>query len=195
MGPGHEAWEKVRIRTTSNGHGGNLYDLCRFEFIRDDGKKEKFQATVRACGNSSEECSRVARLCYVKFKEGWSMEQVLEYRTSLYEEVSKKLGTYVEKEVQPHKKRSGRRKREGKVEAGAAQDVKRRKRSSGLEEQVESLRAANKLAGAIRIEGRDVGAKNASINGIYALVDGGFEGSSAYEKAGGGQPRFLFYSN
>jgi len=104
-------------------------------------------------------------------------------------------GTWVEKEVHASTQRSGGRKRTGEVEAGASQDVKRRKRSGGLEEQVQALQAAKKLAGAVRIEGRDLGAKNASINGIYALVDGGFEGLSAYEKAGGGQPRFLFYSN
>lgn len=192
--PGHPAWEKVKSRISANGHGGN-YGLCRFEFFRADGTKEAFQTTVRACGDSAADCQRVARLCYVKFEEGWSMEQVKEYRGRLYEEVCKKTGTYVEKESQPSKKRrSGRRKRKGEVEAGAAHDVKRRKKASALEEQVEALRAANKLTGAVRIEGRDLGAKNASINGIYAVVDGSFDGLSAYEKAGGGQPRFLFYS-
>jgi len=187
--PGHKAWEKVKAKTQSNGYG-----LCRFEFLRADGTKEQFQTTVRACGNNVEECTRVARLCYVKFDEGWSLEQVKEYRDRLYDEVSKKAGTYVEKDVQAPKRTSGRRKRKGEVEAGGAEHAKRR-RSSGLEDQVQALQAANQLAGAVRIEGRDVGAKNASVNGIYALVDGGFDGSSAYVKAGGGQPRFLFYSN
>lgn len=44
------------------------------------------------------------------------------------------------------------------------------------------------------MEGRDPTRKNASLNGLYAPVEGGFAGVSAFEKVGSATaPRFLFY--
>merc|ERR1712176_955892 len=59
---------------------------------------------------------------------------------------------------------------------------------------IEQLRTEGRLAWALRLDGREKSAKNASINGIYAMIPGGFEGKPAYEKIGTESKRVIFYS-
>lgn len=48
------------------------------------GKPKTFQTTLMAAGDCHEDCQRIARLCYVKFEEGYSREQVLRFRAEMY---------------------------------------------------------------------------------------------------------------
>lgn len=56
-------------------------------FVDASGKETRFQTTVRAVGGHYETAQRYARLCYAKFEEGWTKEQVQEFRANLYRSV------------------------------------------------------------------------------------------------------------
>lgn len=75
---GHEAHTRVK-----SGPAGNPA-VVSFEYITAQGKVP-FQTTVMACGGSVEEASRICRLCFLKFEEGFCKEEVLRYRNRLYE--------------------------------------------------------------------------------------------------------------
>jgi len=67
--------------------------LYFFEF-QGQGGSERFrvQTTVKAAGGSQAEAQRIAARCWEKCEEGWPKEKVLEFRNSLYEEVTKCIG-------------------------------------------------------------------------------------------------------
>lgn len=155
-----------RVKRRNKGVGA---EVCCFKFVRGDGTKEHFQTTMKAANNSMENAMRIARLCYAKFEAGATKAEVEQFRGEMYA------------------KCSGHNTEEG---GGKQKKIK----SNGTASILEQLRETGRMAGAIRLEGRDPTAKNASINGIYAHVSGGFAGASAYEKIGGHVPRFLFYS-
>mmetsp|Transcript_57663 Transcript_57663/g.134309 ORF Transcript_57663/g.134309 Transcript_57663/m.134309 type:complete len:706 (-) Transcript_57663:63-2180(-) len=169
------AHEKVKYKRQSNGS-----DVCFFEIITANGSKERLQTTLRACGGSQEEAMRIARLCYVKFEGGASRAEVEQYRNDLYAKFAAAGNS---------------EKRQKHQVDGERSDKRRRRKANDEASLVEELRAAGRLAGALRIAGRDVSAKNASVNGVYTLVEGGFADTLAYRKVGSGQPRFLFYSS
>jgi len=59
---------------------------------------------------------------------------------------------------------------------------------------MQRLRKEGRLENSIQITGRDSSKKNASINGVYALIPGTFDGAPAYELIGrDATPRFLRY--
>mmetsp|Transcript_10222 Transcript_10222/g.28555 ORF Transcript_10222/g.28555 Transcript_10222/m.28555 type:complete len:908 (-) Transcript_10222:94-2817(-) len=79
---GHAAHVKVRAK---NG-------VVSFKFESAEGEVH-FQTTMRACGSSLADAERICRLCFVKFEEGLTKEEVLRYRNRLYEQCGYKVPT------------------------------------------------------------------------------------------------------
>mmetsp|Transcript_115539 Transcript_115539/g.204186 ORF Transcript_115539/g.204186 Transcript_115539/m.204186 type:complete len:862 (+) Transcript_115539:61-2646(+) len=75
-----EAWRlcKVSLRHPS--------PLCSFVYIDKSGTKIHFQTTVKAAGGNMLEAERIARLCWAKLEAGATREEVLSFRTKLYEQ-------------------------------------------------------------------------------------------------------------
>jgi len=80
---GHEAHSKVKHQRKGN------EGVAHFHYDTADGKVP-FQTTAGACGGSRAEAQRIARLCYMKFQEGLSKQDVLRYRNRLYEQCLKR---------------------------------------------------------------------------------------------------------
>mmetsp|Transcript_54326 Transcript_54326/g.129458 ORF Transcript_54326/g.129458 Transcript_54326/m.129458 type:complete len:260 (+) Transcript_54326:111-890(+) len=74
--PGHPAHSQVRFCPHSQGH------LYEFKY-----KGQHVQVTVGKACNSPEDAARIARLCYMKFEEGISKEEVIKYRNGLLKEL------------------------------------------------------------------------------------------------------------
>mmetsp|Transcript_28000 Transcript_28000/g.80330 ORF Transcript_28000/g.80330 Transcript_28000/m.80330 type:complete len:943 (+) Transcript_28000:112-2940(+) len=91
--------------------------------------------------------------------------------------------------------KSKKRRKNDKEEEEVGNQKKQAKQSDQTSALVEQLRAEGRLAGAMRVEGRAPSAKNASINGLYAVVAAGFGSSRAYLKVGASSPRYLFFSS
>eukprot|EP00928_Gymnodinium_smaydae_P063479 TRINITY_DN4703_c0_g1_i1.p1 TRINITY_DN4703_c0_g1~~TRINITY_DN4703_c0_g1_i1.p1 ORF type:complete len:684 (-),score=107.97 TRINITY_DN4703_c0_g1_i1:64-2115(-) len=164
---GHVAHEKVRRK------GDTAF--C-FYYALADGSKPHFQATLQACNNSAEDCARVARLCYMKFESGATLEEVKAYRGTLYSLF-------------------GGGKPQGASNKGTKSKAVDPARATKTI--IKRLRTEGRLTGAIQLKGRAVDAKNASINGVYALLSNGFSDRPAYEKieiSGQATQRYLFFS-
>uniref|UniRef100_A0A7S4V8Y1 Uncharacterized protein n=1 Tax=Alexandrium monilatum TaxID=311494 RepID=A0A7S4V8Y1_9DINO len=185
--PDSEAHGKVRWKKSTS-------CVC-FKFKHADGSCDHFQATIKASGGDLETAMRITRLCYVKFEQGVSRQDIETYRTGLYAKVAARQGVAFQAPAYG----AGKRKHE-EAEGDAAESKKEskkekpKKHSEQTSALLDQLRAEGRLAGAVRVEGRDPAAKNASINGLYAVVIGGYGSSQAYEKVGGSSPRFLFFS-
>jgi len=80
--PGHISFHKIKQISDQRGNRG-----FNFVFVDASGKKIPFQTTTRAAGGHDETAQRYARLCYAKFEEGWTKEQVQEFRARLYRSV------------------------------------------------------------------------------------------------------------
>lgn len=168
--PGHEAHGKVKY-TNSNRSWVFYYGT------------ERFQITERAAGGSGEECARIARLCYMKFEEGWTKEQVLVFRNEQCERFATPAHASpteagAEAEGKPPKKKRGK----------DALDLTKQEAS-----EVKRLRATGREFEIVRMHGRETKKKNSSVNGLYVQTRDGFGGVKAYEKVGS-TPRFLLYS-
>lgn len=160
---GHEAWQQ--IRTKSNGDKDPVF---RFHFQKSPGEKIAFQTTLLAAGGSHEMAQRVARLCYVRFTEGYDKASVTTYRDELY-----------------FKLNGGRPPPKKRHAPGSEKTSRKRLRAAG-EQKVRKL----------LIEGRAAGSKNESINGVYVLQSNLPEGLIAYKKLKSEDaPRFLIYSD
>jgi len=167
---------------------------CYFNFFHPDGSREYFQTAVLAAG-SLENAMRISRLCYFKFEQGMPRSEVEAFRGELYA----RCGWFPVPagEGKKSKKREKREKRGGDSDDEDGRKKKKRKKpkhSDDTSALLEQLRQEGRLAGAIRVQGRDASAKNASINGVYAVVAGGFRGARAYEKLGSNSARFLVFS-
>lgn len=179
--PGHEAHTKIRC----------LSNKCWGFFYGSD----RLQVTKYRCGGSEKECARIARLCYVKFAEGWTKEQVLGFRQEQYERFdtpAPNAASAAAAEVAASAATMGA---ESKGKSG-----KKRKGKDTLDftkqeaAEVKRLRASGREIELVRMHGREVEKKNSSVNGLYVQRPDGFGGVRAYEKVGKGPPRFLLYS-
>ncbi|CAE7260801.1 GOR, partial [Symbiodinium sp. KB8] len=155
-----------------------------YTFTTPDASKKHFQTTVHAAAKNVEAAGRIARVCFCKFEQGVSMEEVMQYRNEAY----KRLGgapkvpasngtTAVEKPAPPPRKRP--------------------KSTDAEEATIERLQQQGKLLHALEISGRDSNKKNSTVNGVYMAVEGGYKGHQAYErigKKGDEARRCLFYS-
>lgn len=155
-----------------------------YTFTTPDASKKHFQTTVHAAAKNVEAAGRIARVCFYKFEQGVSMEEVMQYRNEAY----KRLGgapkvpasngtTAVEKPAPPPRKRP--------------------KSTDAEEATIERLQQQGKLLHALEISGRDSNKKNSTVNGVYMAVEGGYKGHQAYErigKKGDEARRCLFYS-
>ncbi|CAJ1399655.1 unnamed protein product [Effrenium voratum] len=176
--PDHVAHQKVRHRQTTGAVG--------FRYKLEDGEVA-FQTTIRAAG-SLEAALRVARACYLKFELGMSKADVELYRNELYARLGGKAAI---RPKDPNAPPRERRERKERKERKAGQPKKRH--GEGL---LRELQSQGKLQGALRVFGRDPKKKNATVNGVYLPVAGGFEGSAAFERMSQGSDpkRFLFYA-
>eukprot|EP00931_Biecheleriopsis_adriatica_P097603 TRINITY_DN7141_c0_g1_i2.p1 TRINITY_DN7141_c0_g1~~TRINITY_DN7141_c0_g1_i2.p1 ORF type:complete len:529 (-),score=123.77 TRINITY_DN7141_c0_g1_i2:47-1633(-) len=176
--PSSAAHQKVRHEPSKR--------CCLFMFRREDGNNVRFQTTIGAAGGSLEDAMRIARVCYYKFELGLSKAmriaracyhkfelglskaEVEQYRNELYQRIG------------------GGAKVPGFVSAGGISSKKRRRDSEGKKESsiLNQLRQQGRLKGALRLQGRDSKKRNATVNGIYAPVAEGFEGTMAYERIG-----------
>jgi len=170
---------------------------CTFKIVV-DGQTIEFQTTAKAAGGQ-EHAERIARLCYVALENGRSVEDVKTYRNGLYEQ----FGGAPKAKAKPatdEKKRPSLGAEERSVKRLKSDSVDPKPRPPlTLAEAVKQLTEKGRSAGAVKIQGRTSDKKNDSINGVYALLEGGFEGSPAYEKfvdAGteACDRRFLFYA-
>ncbi|CAE7812960.1 GOR [Symbiodinium sp. CCMP2592] len=155
-----------------------------YTFTTPDASKKHFQTTVHAAAKNAEAAGRIARVCFYKFEQGVSIEEVMQYRNEAY----KRLGgapkvpasngtTAVEKPPPPPRKRP--------------------KSTDAEEAVIERLQQQGKLLHALEISGRDSNKKNSTVNGVYMAVEGGYKGHHAYErisKKGEEARRCLFYS-
>ncbi len=180
---------------------------CHMYYTSPDGKTQRFQTTTRAVNEDVDEAMRIARLCYVKLEAGASIQEVKEFRYMLYdrargEEKQASGKGKRKKAADPAADASEGGPAEGSPTAESAPPQKRR-RSGGstsalkvLEKEATTfalkvLEKEGRLQDALLIEGRDPGRKNASVNGVYATIPGGFGGVKAYEKFG--DKRFLYF--
>merc|ERR1712087_943096 len=76
------AWSKCRAQLK------NHCPLVSFNCTQKDGSKVCFQTTVKASGGPMA-AERIARLCWERFEHGASKDEVLKYRTQLYDQSSK----------------------------------------------------------------------------------------------------------
>jgi len=72
-----EAWQRCRASLRHKN------PLVGFHFQAEGGPKASFQTTVKASG-SVMNAERIARLCWVKFEQGFCKDAVLAYRNDLY---------------------------------------------------------------------------------------------------------------
>jgi len=154
--------------------------VCWFEYVSPtDGSKARFQTTVNSAGGSVEAAERIARLCYAKFESGAKRAEVEAFRTKQYELCGGPV--------------SG-----NTANSGATSPKRKRSKQGGADRAIQAvmktLKEDGRLEGAVQIHGREEKKKNSSINGIYALAKGGFQGKLAYEKADSSTKRFIFYS-
>mmetsp|Transcript_8922 Transcript_8922/g.19630 ORF Transcript_8922/g.19630 Transcript_8922/m.19630 type:complete len:660 (+) Transcript_8922:166-2145(+) len=141
----------------------------------------RFQVTVKAANGNAQFAAQIARLCYSKFQEGMSKDEVQKYRDELYAKVGG---------ASAPTKRSG-----GTSEAGSRPGGAKRQRTNGDAALLQLLQSQSRLEGALRISGRADQKNAATVNGVYALMPDAVDGARAYEKAGGGSSRrYLFYS-
>ncbi|CAK0905697.1 unnamed protein product [Prorocentrum cordatum] len=172
--PGHEAWSRIHYERSRG-----LVRL-HLRILRRPGL-ERYTTTVKACGGSEEEAMRIARLCWVKFAEGASKEEVSVYRQGLYDAVAPRVAGAPAGE--PPARKVARR--------GAAMSE-----AAALEAAKLELKTQGRLEGALLVEGRSSEKKNASINGLYARRPADYDGYGAYEKVGADaaiRPRFLYF--
>mmetsp|Transcript_23553 Transcript_23553/g.42500 ORF Transcript_23553/g.42500 Transcript_23553/m.42500 type:complete len:697 (+) Transcript_23553:168-2258(+) len=141
-----------------------------FKFRHEDGTVTRGQATVRAAGGSAEDAKRIARVMWHKLEQGMQKAEMEAYREELYRRINPDGPAAPAKAAHGSTGPSKKRRREGE-----------RFKESAL---VEQLRQQGRLAGAMRLYGRDPAKKNATVNGIYAKVAGGHGGASAWEKIG-----------
>jgi len=73
--PGHKAHKMVCYSASNR--------RAAFEDIF-DGVPIRIQTTLSGCAGSPDACARVARACYLKCEEGYSREEVLEFRSECY---------------------------------------------------------------------------------------------------------------
>eukprot|EP00931_Biecheleriopsis_adriatica_P070559 TRINITY_DN4431_c0_g1_i1.p1 TRINITY_DN4431_c0_g1~~TRINITY_DN4431_c0_g1_i1.p1 ORF type:complete len:915 (-),score=245.51 TRINITY_DN4431_c0_g1_i1:38-2737(-) len=73
---GHEAFKKVKVKDHTYG------PIAMFMFQAEGGVKHQFQCTAKAAGSIEDAC-RILRLCYAKFQEGLSKEDVKIYRDGI----------------------------------------------------------------------------------------------------------------
>lgn len=177
--PGHVAWEKLKFNGPFEDGRSSYWS---FEFRTADGQRMKLQAACSAAG-SEELAQRVASLCWMKFEEGASQDEVKQYRKELYARCRNSLPA-----------EGGQQKRAAEARG---EERPQKRQNTGSDDAIAKLRAQGKLSGAILLEGRDVQRKNSSINGVYAPVEGGFGGARAYKKVGaeGKESRVMFYSS
>eukprot|EP00931_Biecheleriopsis_adriatica_P097600 TRINITY_DN7141_c0_g1_i10.p1 TRINITY_DN7141_c0_g1~~TRINITY_DN7141_c0_g1_i10.p1 ORF type:complete len:493 (-),score=118.27 TRINITY_DN7141_c0_g1_i10:47-1396(-) len=174
--PGSAAHQRVRHEAKKN--------CCVFSFRREDGGLENFQTTIGAAGGSLEQAMRIARACYHKFELGLSKAEVEQYRNELYQKIG--AGARYSNDLQRRDK--------------ADRPSKKRRRDSASMKELsifKQLREQGRLKGALRVQGRDSKKKNATVNGIYAPVAEGFEGTMAYERISledGDFKRCLFFA-
>ncbi|CAK0861595.1 unnamed protein product [Prorocentrum cordatum] len=186
---GHEAWSKIIYYPSG---GAVLLSLGSLGVRRPDGGRLRFQTTVGACAGSADpvaEAHRIARLCYVRFAEGASREEVDAFRKAQYEALQVPSGAPAH---------GGAAKRRGAPAPAGGAGAKRPRHPSGSgarEAARRELQAQGRLEGSLLLEGRAAKRKNASINGVYARCAEDFGGHRAYEKvvAAGSAPRFLYY--
>lgn len=76
--PGHDAHDKVRAFPT---HRNPLADV--YYTPSNGGPTIRVQATEKKTNDSLKEACRVCRLLYMKLAEGWTLQQVLEYRDNV----------------------------------------------------------------------------------------------------------------
>jgi len=144
---------------------------ARFRIRHEDGTDMSFQATVKACNGSLDDAMRIARvLCHKGLHEGLSKEALEVYRDEMFRRIG-----------------GGNSHGGGSKAAGAGGSSKKRRRDGERFKEsalIEQLRQQGKLTGAMRLHGRDPAKKNATVNGIYAKVDGGYAGVPAWQKIG-----------
>ncbi|CAK0822706.1 unnamed protein product, partial [Prorocentrum cordatum] len=96
-GPGGPASEAAETEDAPAGHaawGKVLYEPSRatvrlyLKSLGLPGGVERYTTTAKACGGSAEEALRVARLCWVRFSEGATREEVNAYRQRLYDAIA-----------------------------------------------------------------------------------------------------------
>lgn len=162
--------------------------LYYFEYFGGGGR-ERLQTTVHRSGHSKGAAEHIARLCIEKFETKCSRQEVIDFREEMYKIVEAAISTgEVPMTAAPPEAFSTKRPNgAGSAKAAAAASAK-------IDDIRNKLQAEGRLEGALRLEGRAETSKNASINGIYARLSEGFEGTKAYEKADGSVGRMLFYS-
>lgn len=89
---GHLAWARVRSKDWKN-------ETFIFIFQGADGQKIEFRTTLHASGGNIDEALRIARLCYVKFEEGCSKDDVVKFRDALYRQVTGRANSLAEPAV------------------------------------------------------------------------------------------------
>lgn len=165
---------------------GEYGGLFWFEYMG-GGHRERFQTTQWKSGGSKDAAEHLARLCIAQFEAGASRAEVAKFRDELYARCGDGPSRLMEtRTAAPRKRQRTSRDQTGKDSTPAS--------LATLDAVREKMRAGGRLEGAVHVTGRERSAKNASINGVYALIKGGFEGKRAYEKADGSTSRVLFYS-
>lgn len=167
-----DAWRMVKTDRTKG--------VCYMNSVLADGTKQRFQTTSGALDGRLDEAARIARLCWMKFHAGASLDEVKEYRSLMYDRVKGGSG-----------KVSGKVKRADGGPAGE-EDPRKRRKLTGNSLALSTLKAEGRLQDALLIEGRDPDKKNASVNGVYSVIPEGFAGKAAYEKFGD-LKRFLYF--
>lgn len=178
--------QSVALKSRNKNGVAELY-WCSFTTV--DGKEIRCTANVAKCG-SDEEAQRISRLCYAKMQGGATEKEMEAYRKILYNQsgapAAKKPKKDAKDKKDPKEDKKAKKKKDKQKDKGAGE-------GGSIAAQIEQLKTSGRLVGAITIEGRDAGARNATINGAYAALKGGFEGKLAYKKAD--NERVLFYSS
>mmetsp|Transcript_51924 Transcript_51924/g.93491 ORF Transcript_51924/g.93491 Transcript_51924/m.93491 type:complete len:689 (+) Transcript_51924:81-2147(+) len=175
--PGSEAHNKVRFDKNKGS--------CKFGFTKPDGTTGRFQTTIKAAGGRLEDAMCIARACYHKVELGQTKDEVEQYRNELYRRLG---GPAVGALPKTDDGEGGNRKKKRKRDSEDMKD----------EAVLELLQQQGRLEGALRLFGRDAKKKNVTVNGIYAMVANGYDGTAAWEKFGESQEmgprRVLFFA-
>jgi len=202
---GHAAWDltkNVKLRPKT--------DNFVITYKSEEGWSCNFQTLTRSKSHviSEEHAKRILRLCVAKFMEGKSKEDVTAFRNELYTlapqlaspSAGKREAAPNDKPKERKRPKTLRDKTTGAddiPEPSAPQTLEdaREKAKDQLREIMERLRREGRLEDAFCIKGRVTGKKTTSINGIYAPIQGGFDGHPAFERCSHGPELVVFWKS
>merc|ERR1719223_298583 len=87
--PGHICYQMIRLKSPVD---GERQPFAVFRFHSRHEGEVLFQVTTQHTNGSREHALRIARLCYMKFEEGATKDEVFMYRHKLFQQMNPQAG-------------------------------------------------------------------------------------------------------